>query len=318
MDPVDAEIAKTQEERKIMEAALAPNSITFDTELYDGSNRFQDYNREIPANDDEENADAMDNEVARKLASYTAPRSLLNDMPRGGDDDESLGFKKSQRIIDREDDYRRRRLNQVISPERHDAFANGDKTPKPETRTYADIMREAALKREKEETLKVIARRKKEEEENKAAGKEREREPAASQPSQKRRNRWDQNQDNSDAKKAKSGSDWDMPDSTPGIGRWDATPTPGRIGDATPSLSRKTDGMKLLHLVVWLIPMLPLLVGPLQGPLQLEWHGMLLQSSLALLPLHQNAKDQDGMKLQPPWEVLHLAVLHPQPPTHLA
>ncbi|KAI3520711.1 hypothetical protein L1887_10161 [Cichorium endivia] len=62
-------------------------------------------------------------------------------------DDESLGFKKSQRIFNREDDYRRRRLNQVISPERHDAFANGDKTPKPETRTYADVMREAALKK---------------------------------------------------------------------------------------------------------------------------------------------------------------------------
>ncbi|KAK1431979.1 hypothetical protein QVD17_08818 [Tagetes erecta] len=29
-----------------------------------------------------------------------------------------------QKIIDREDDYRRRRLNQVISPERHDAFAH--------------------------------------------------------------------------------------------------------------------------------------------------------------------------------------------------
>ncbi|KAJ0617192.1 putative armadillo-like helical, splicing factor 3B subunit 1, TOG domain-containing protein [Helianthus annuus] len=236
MDPVDLEIAKTQEERKIMEAALAPNSITFDTELYDGNNRFQDYNREIPTNDDEDNADAMDNEVARKLASYTAPKSLLNDMPRGGDD-ESLGFKKSQRIIDREDDYRRRRLNQVISPERHDAFASGDKTPKPETRTYADVMREAALKREKEETLKVIARKKKEEEENKAAGKDKE--SVAAPPAQKRRNRWDQSQDDSGAKKAKTGSDWDMPDSTPGIGRWDATPTPGRIGDATPSMSRK-------------------------------------------------------------------------------
>ncbi|KAI3722245.1 hypothetical protein L2E82_33276 [Cichorium intybus] len=227
MDPVDIEIAKTQEERKIMEAALAPNSITFDTDLYDGNNRFQEYNREIPANDDEQNADAMDNEVARKLASYTAPRSLLNDMPRGGDDDEYLGFKKSQRIIDREDGYRRRRLNQVISPERHDAFANGDKTPKPETRTYADVMREAALKREKEETLKVIYRRKKE------------RESVASQPSQKRRNRLDQSQDNSDSKKAKTGSDWDIPDSIPGIGRWDATPTPGRIGDTTPSFYRK-------------------------------------------------------------------------------
>lgn len=60
---------------------------------YGNNNLFQDYNREIPTNDDEE---------------------------------------------------------------RHDAFANGDKTPKLETRSYADIMREAAMKREKEETLKVL------------------------------------------------------------------------------------------------------------------------------------------------------------------
>ncbi|XP_071712479.1 uncharacterized protein [Rutidosis leptorrhynchoides] len=147
MDSIDAEIAKTQEERKIMEAALASNSITFDTEIYDENNRFQVYNREIVANDEDDNADAMDIDVVTKLPYYTAPRSLLNDMPRGADDDdESLGLKKSQRIVDREDDYRRRRrLNQVISPERHDAFASGDKTPKRETRTYADVMRELHL-----------------------------------------------------------------------------------------------------------------------------------------------------------------------------
>ncbi|GKD11104.1 splicing factor 3B subunit 1, partial [Tanacetum coccineum] len=205
--------------------------------LRNADSRFQGYNTEIPLNDDDETADATNNELAVKMASYTAHKSMMNDIPHGADD-ESLGFNKSKRIIDREDDYRRRRLNQVISPERHDAFASGDKTPKPESRGYAEIMREAALKREKEETLKVIARRKKEEEENKAAGKDKE--TAAAQPAQKRRNRWDQSQDKEPgAKKAKSGSDWDMPDSTPGIGRWDATPTPGRMGDATPSLSRK-------------------------------------------------------------------------------
>nr|GEV79565.1 splicing factor 3B subunit 1 [Tanacetum cinerariifolium] len=238
MDSVDAEIAKTQEERKKMEAKLASDVITFDTDVYNADSRFKGYNTEIPLNDDDETADATNNELAIKMASYTAHKTMMSDIPHGADD-ESLGFNKSKRIIDREDDYRRRRLNQVISPERHDAFANGDKTPKPETRGYAEIMREAALKREKEETLKVIARRKMEEEENKAAGKDKETAVAA-QPAQKRRNRWDQSQDKEPgAKKAKSGSDWDMPDSAPGIGRWDATPTPGRMGDATPSLSRK-------------------------------------------------------------------------------
>lgn len=242
MATLDPEIARVQEERKKMEQQLASlNSVTYDTDLYGGTDRDA-YVSSIPVNEEEENLEGMDSEVARKLASYTAPKSLLKEMPRGGeeDDDAGLGFKKPQRIIDREDDYRRRRLNRVISPDRHDAFAAGDKTPDVSVRTYADVMREEALKREKEETLRAIAKKKKEEEEAaKAGGAPKETEAA---PAQKRRNRWDQSQDDGGgaaAKKAKSGSDWDLPDSTPGIGRWDATPTPGRVGDATPSVGRR-------------------------------------------------------------------------------
>ncbi|KAG4977776.1 hypothetical protein JHK86_037250 [Glycine max] len=236
MASVDPEIAKTQEERKRMEQQLASlTSVTFDTDLYGGSDKGS-YLTSIPANEDDENLDAMDNEVARKLASYTAPKSLLKDMPSAPDSDNDIGFRKPQRIIDREDDYRRRRLNQIISPERHDPFAAGEKTPDPSVRTYADIMREEALKREKEETLKAIAKKKKEEEE---AAKD-----APQQQQQKRRNRWDQSQDDGGAaaaaaaKKAKT-SDWDMPDTTPG--RWDATPTPGRVPDATPGRRNRWD-----------------------------------------------------------------------------
>jgi splicing factor 3B subunit 1 len=238
MAPEDPEIAKTQEERKKMEQELASlTSVTFDTDLYGGNNRFEGYEQSIPVNDDDDNLDAMDSAVAKKLASYTAPRSVMNDMPSGGDEDNDNASMKSAKIIDREDDYRRRRLNRVISPDRHDAFANGDKTPDVSVRTYADVMREEALKREKEETLRLIAKKKKEEEENKNA--EKEKEPTAA--GQKRRNRWDQsqNQEDAGAKKSKSSSDWDMPDSAPGIGRWDATPTPGRLSDATPSQSRR-------------------------------------------------------------------------------
>lgn len=244
MASLDPEIAKTQEERKKMEQELASlTSVTYDVDLY-GNNPREDYVQSIPVDDDED-ADAMDNEVARKLASYTAPKSLLKEMPGvGGDADD--GFRKPQRIIDREDDYRRRRLNRVISPERHDAFAMGDKTPDVNVRTYADVMREEALKREKEDTLRAIAKKKKDEEEQKKQTEEEKGGVGAAvsqpQPAQKRRNRWDQSEDQQGeggaVKKAKSSSDWDLPDSTPGIGRWDATPTPGRLGDATPSVRR--------------------------------------------------------------------------------
>ncbi|CAL5199128.1 unnamed protein product [Lathyrus oleraceus] len=92
-------------------------------------------------------------------------------------------------------------------------------------------MREEALKREKEETLRAISKKKKEEEE---AGPEK-----AQQQQQKRRNRWDQSQDEGGAKKAKT-SDWDAPDATT-PGRWDATPTPGRVIDATPGRRNRWD-----------------------------------------------------------------------------
>eukprot|EP01018_Ginkgo_biloba_P035221 Gb_14294 [translate_table: standard] len=246
MDTLDADIARIQEERRKKEQELAAlSSLTFDADLYGGSNRFEGYERSIPVNnEDEEDQDAAEREVARKLASYTAPKSVLKDLPRGGgDDDDDFGFKKPQRIIDREDDYRKRRLNRIISPDRNDAFAMGDKTPDAAVRTYADVMREEALKREKEETLRLIAKKHQEEAEKKSNDKDNDvpvPPQSAQSVAQKRRNRWDQAQEQENAKKVKTSSEWDAPDSTPGISRWDGTPTPGRATiEATPSVSRR-------------------------------------------------------------------------------
>uniref|UniRef100_A0A0E0G118 TOG domain-containing protein n=1 Tax=Oryza nivara TaxID=4536 RepID=A0A0E0G118_ORYNI len=250
MDAIDAELARAQEERKKMEEALAAgapmavSSVTFDTDLYGGGgsdpNRFAGYDTSIPASEDdapEDDSEAAVNPAARRLASYTGHAVAAADIPRAAEDD---GLpKKSQRIIDREDDYRRRRLARIISPERHDPFAAGEATPDPSVRTYADAMRENDLQKQKEQLLRDIAQKKKEEEE-KAKEKKAvpEQQPVAAP---KRRNRWDQSQDGdasaaAGSKKAKTSSDWDAPDATPGIGRWDATP--GRVGDATPSVRR--------------------------------------------------------------------------------
>ncbi|GFP83788.1 splicing factor 3b subunit 1 [Phtheirospermum japonicum] len=228
---VDSEIQKVKEERQKMEKDLAAlTSLTFDTDLY-STNKFEGYEQSIPVNDEEDNTDPTENEIARKMSSFTAPKQFFKEPLRTGDEDDMAGFNKPGKIIDREDDYRRRRLNRIISPERNDPFL--DKTPGPEVRTYRDVMREEALKRKEEEVKREIAKKKKEEEELKEKDKNKETEKP------KKRNRWDMSQDDGGAKKAKAGSDWDLPDSTPGIGRWDATPTPGRLGDATPSVSRK-------------------------------------------------------------------------------
>ena len=112
---------------------------------------------DAPLEEDEGDATA----VARRMASYTAPKSVLEEVPRGQVDDAAevrasrhtlttcrlparvagcrpLGFPPlrshtltavhpqafgaSRRIVDREDDYRKRRLNRTLSPERADVM----------------------------------------------------------------------------------------------------------------------------------------------------------------------------------------------------
>ncbi|XP_031477588.1 uncharacterized protein LOC116248763 [Nymphaea colorata] len=236
METLDADVARVQEERRKKEQELASlTEVTFDADLYGGGNRFEGYVQSIPVNEEDEDQDVMEREIARKLPSYTAPKSIMKEIPRGtGEDDDGFGFKKPQRITDREDEYRQRRLNRVISPDRNDPFA--DSTPDPNKRSYAEVMKEEVLKREREETLRRIAKNKQEEEERRNS--EKEKESTVTAPAQKRRNRWDQSQESESNKKAKT-SDWDLPDSTPGISRWDATPTPGRLDAATPSVARR-------------------------------------------------------------------------------
>lgn len=115
-------------------------------------------------------------------------------MPEPDQTEAELGFQKPKSIYEREDEYRRKRLNRIISPERNDAFGMGDKTPDARVRTYADIMREQQLQRELDNTMQNIALKKKQEA---AAGEAAVTSTAsASAPAaaagEKRRNRWDQ------------------------------------------------------------------------------------------------------------------------------
>ncbi len=114
-----------------------------------------------------------------------------------------LGFQKPGTIYEREDDYRRRRLDRIISPARNDAFAMGDKTPDNRVRTYADIMREQQLQREMDNTMRNIADKKRKEAEAAAALAGATQQAAATTaaaptaaatagaPPEKRRRRWD-------------------------------------------------------------------------------------------------------------------------------
>uniref|UniRef100_A0A0E0CKH7 Uncharacterized protein n=1 Tax=Oryza meridionalis TaxID=40149 RepID=A0A0E0CKH7_9ORYZ len=224
---MDDEIARAQEQRRNVEddALAAVSSVPFDADLYGGvsnPDRFAGYETSIAAtaeDDDDDDATEPVNPAARSLASYSghAIASSSSDLPLAADEeDDGLPASMSRRVVGREGEYQRRHPVRGISPDRHDPFAAAEATPDPSTRTYADAMRDN--------------------------------QPAAVHAT-KRRNRWDQSpEDGGDgaaatgAKKAKtassSSSHWDAaPDAaTPGIGRWDATP--GRAGDATPSLKR--------------------------------------------------------------------------------
>lgn len=105
-----------------------------------------------------------------------------------------LTLQKPSSIYEREDDYKRRRLNRIISPDRNDAFAMGDKTPDARVRSYADIIREQQLQREMDNTMKNIQDKARKEAEAglaPAPAAPAQPAPAAAAAEAKRRRRWD-------------------------------------------------------------------------------------------------------------------------------
>lgn len=211
----------------------------YDQELYNQQDR-SGYVQSIGVNEEEE-----DDYEQRPTSTEAIKKQILyNVADADGEEDEAS---KPKSIYEREDDYRRRRLNRIISPVRNDAYAMGDKTPDNRVRTYADIMKEAQLQREMDNTLKNIEAKKKEEAEGPMAP------PAAVKPvavGEKRRNRWDQSTDVVESKKAKPASEWESEAATPAtVSRWDADATPaanawdatpgGADWGATPGLGRK-------------------------------------------------------------------------------
>ena len=105
-----------------------------------------------------------------KRQSYTAPLAILNEPLSREKDFDPFESHKRPKITDRENEYTKRRMNQIISPIRSDPFANGGATPDVNARGYGQIMREQNIKRDqadyerqmkdkaKEGTLKVISK----------------------------------------------------------------------------------------------------------------------------------------------------------------
>lgn len=166
------------------------------------------------------------------------PKSILADVPMEDDGDVRGSLDASKRIIDREDEYRRRRLNRTLSPDRIDAFSSGNNAQDDSTRSYADIIKETQLARERENTLQNIARKRAEEEQQRAI------EPPQA-ASLGKRSRWDNTAPTSCATTSAPTSDWDTVEATPQASRWDATPLHGTAAaqseDTAPRKSSRWD-----------------------------------------------------------------------------
>jgi len=162
--------------------------------------------------DDNDKAHSNNNRQKRSLKSFTMPANALKDFTEGEEEEEEMLLKEkfgvSKKISDRENEYKKRRFQRQLSPEREKSKDGGGGE-----RGYKEAMREQMLAREKEETMKNIERkREKEEEEAKRRklfedaekGKKEEvgdddDKPTGEEKKRKRKSRWDKTSANEEA-----------------------------------------------------------------------------------------------------------------------
>uniref|UniRef100_A0A6Q2YXR5 Splicing factor 3B subunit 1 n=1 Tax=Esox lucius TaxID=8010 RepID=A0A6Q2YXR5_ESOLU len=235
----------------------------YDQEIYGGSDsRFAGYVTSIAANEqeDDDEEESSTSLLGQKKPGYHAPVAILNAIPQSDEQYDPFAEHRPAKIAEREDEYKARRRQMIISPERLDPFADGGKTPDPklQSRSYMDVMKEQHLTKEEKEIRQQMAEKAKTGDLKAVNG------SAASQAAAaaKRKRRWDQTAEKQDqsgtpsnAGTPKKMSSWDQADQTPGHtpghtpsnSRWDETPgrnkgseTPGatpstRMWDPTPS-----------------------------------------------------------------------------------
>lgn len=191
----------------------------YDQDIYGSGDKFAGYSTSLPMDDDEEEDELTQRALAgaKKLSSYTAPKEVYSHLASVDEDDTDpfAGRTESTRIADREDDYRKRRNNRVLSPSRQDPFAKGE--AESESRSYAEVMKEAELEREQQRVMQKIAEKKKEAQ--KATGQDA---PPPPTPTGRKR-RWDVA---TPVVAPAATSSWNEPDDHVAVpsNRWEETP----------------------------------------------------------------------------------------------
>lgn len=248
MDEVDKEIKAQQAAREAVKESGEKVSLSaaggFDEDIYGTRDKFAGYSTTLPMDgedDDEPMGDDEENRAhdRRMLASYTAPKEAFHEVIGEGDDDADpfKGRNPTRVIAEREDEYHARRFQRALSPERMDAFKEGDQSD--QARSYAEVMKEAELDREQDRIMRAIAEKKKAETE---AGTTQE-QPTTSG---KKKRRWDISDSvaapsNDDTTPKPGASRWDQDDEeeqTIKANRWDETPKPA--SQETPTAKKRS------------------------------------------------------------------------------
>ncbi|CEG49811.1 Splicing factor 3b, subunit 1 [Plasmopara halstedii] len=215
----------------------------FDQDIYGygSSNRFEGYNTTVMEEGDEKEQEQRKQDHSSHASNAKTSDGLIDDNhdPFADSREENGSGIVNTRIVDRENAYRKRRFERMLSPERGDAF--GDKTP---ARSYKEIMHTQQLEQERAEVVRLIRQKREEQEEQQPKSQEEDATPKR----RRKRMRWDQEAPLAEKTDVESQSEWDTASEsstssvaatpTRSSSRWDATPTASSI---TPGRKNRWD-----------------------------------------------------------------------------
>lgn len=145
---------------------------SFDRDIYDGSSdKYSGYSTTLMTDAEaaaleEQEASAGGMSSGRtnlaETQSITGSSKFFDEARSGEGEDPLAGYGRGQ-IVDREDDYKKRRFNRVISPERADPYAKppGGKAGGSSARDYQEAMLQNQLEREEARVQAEIEKREK-------------------------------------------------------------------------------------------------------------------------------------------------------------
>ncbi|KAK1940007.1 Splicing factor 3B subunit 1 [Phytophthora citrophthora] len=220
----------------------------FDQDIYSGTDRFAGYSATVTeeGDEDEQQQKKPDDHHSRSRQTAVAQASdgLIDDNydPFAEAREANGSGIVNTRIADRENAYRKRRFERMLSPERGDAF--GEQTP---ARSYKEIMQTQQLQQERAEVVRKIQQKREEQEKLETQEPQ---EVDATPKRRRKRMRWDQEAPAAEKTDGESQSEWDTASEssassvaatpTRASSRWDATPVAGSVG-ATPGRKNRWD-----------------------------------------------------------------------------